>query len=701
MGMPRNDGAKKWREWLIGGVLVGGTVLLFSRSLGYGFINYDDPQYVTDNPAVQSGLSGAGLAWALSASVFSWHPLTWLSHMLDWQLYGDQAAGHHLTSVLLHAANAVLVWLLMRRLGAGTWWSAFAAAVFAWHPLRVESVTWISERKDVLSGCFFLLAIIAYTVFVERRAQGRRASPAYGALLACFVAGLMSKPMVVTLPVVLLLLEAWPLRRLGSPATLRPVLLEKAPLFLLSIVDAVATVLTQQNSGAFMLDLPFAARAGNALVALPRYLAKVVWPGDLIVCYAHPGHWPWPAVAGAGLFTLAATVYAWRERGRWPWLIIGWAWFLVVLLPTLGLLQVGFQSMADRYTYLPVLGIGMAVAWGGAAWVGDRRGRRLAALGAGGAILAGCVGCTWHQQSVWRDSVALFQHAVDVSPNNAVAHGFLASALFAQGRVEDAAAHAERAIALDPRATTARLTLADVRERQGRTDEAEALVQAVAALRPDDLNVRCQLGLLELSLGRPDEARALMVPALEASEALRQRTLELAARALQHGDRYVAQFHYEAVLAADPASAEAHAGLGVLELSRHDPWAALAHVREAARLRPDLADFQLVLARCAEEAGSLPEARSALDRALANAPESADICATAAEFHARQHEFGRAVQLYQEAVALAPSDARMHAALGSILMETGDRAGANASWRRALELDPGFPGLRDRLERTE
>jgi protein O-mannosyl-transferase len=345
-----------FRTAIICAILFGGTLLLFSRATRCGFVNYDDPTFVTDSPMVLGGLSWAGAAWAFTAPSDYWHPLVTLSHMLDCQLYGLSPAGHHFTSMLWHALNAVLAFLVFRRLTGGMWGSAFAAALFAWHPLRVESVVWITERKDVMSGCFFLLTILAYARFAAVRAAGQPALRAYLLAFACFAAGLMCKPMLVTLPFVLLLLDYWPLaRHPACPARL--LVLEKVPFLALSCAAAVATVLMQESSDAFVLSLPMSARLGNAVVSLARYLGKFVWPFDLIVCYEHPGSWPAASILGAAALLSCLAAIAWSQRRSRPWIAVGLGWYLVTLLPVLGLLQVGLQAMADRYTYLPLLGV--------------------------------------------------------------------------------------------------------------------------------------------------------------------------------------------------------------------------------------------------------------------------------------------------------------------------------------------------------
>jgi Flp pilus assembly protein TadD len=680
-------------------LLFGGTLLLFSRATGFGFINYDDPSYVTDNLQVQGGLSWAGLLWAFTASADYWHPLSWLSHMLDWQLYGPSASGHHLTSVLWHALNAVLAFLLFRRLAGGFWRSAFAAALFAWHPLRVESVVWITERKDVMSGCFFMLTLLAYARYVAVRAAGRPAWRPYLLALACFAAGLMSKPMLVTLPLVLLLLDFWPFARGTSLAAWRHLVLEKLPFFALSAAAAVATVLMQRQAGAFVLDLPVGARVGNAVVSFARYLGKFVWPFDLVVCYPHPGHWPAIAIAAASALVVGFGALAWWQRRARPWIATGLGWYLVTLLPVSGLVQAGFQAMADRYTYLPLLGIELALVWSIPWW--DSRPGRVAGAIVAAVLLAASAVRTWGQEGVWRDSVSLFAHAVQVTDRNDVAEDFLASALFAAGRFHEAAEHAGRARALNPRNDRVLVTLAGLSERQGQMDEAMALYRSALALRPDNPQVQCQLGLLELSRGHAEQARVLMTPALRSAPALRERTRQIGRTALEQGDTTVALFLYELVLAAAPDDAEAHAGAGLVLLARNDAAGAIVHLRTAVERAPALADAQLALAACAEQLGRTAEASAALARAEAAAPDSPVILSRVAELHARRRDFPTAIRLYRRVVELDPADSRAHAALGYLLIHAGDHAGGIAEWRRALELNPNIPGLRDRLQQEE
>jgi tetratricopeptide (TPR) repeat protein len=571
---------------LVGGLLLLGTLLLFSPAASFDFVILDDPAYVTDNPQVQSGLSWSGVVWAFTAPSANWHPLTWLSHMLDWQLYGPSPRGHHLTSVLLHAVNAALAFLVFRRLGSGLWLGACAAAVFAWHPLRVESVAWIAERKDVLSGLFFLLSILAYLRYVDRRRDGGRAWTRYLLTILCFSCGLMSKPMVVTLPVLLLVLDGWPLRRLTTRHDVWPLVREKLPFFVLSTAVSIVTLFMQRGEGAFVLDVPLEARAGNAVVSTVRYLGKFFWPFDLVACYAHPGRWPLWAVPGSGALLLGSSWLAWSQRRDRPWITAGWLWYLIGLLPVIGLLQVGLQSMADRYTYLPMLGIELALFWTVAPLVSGPRARILTTVGAL-LLLAGISARTWSQQHVWRDSVTLFEHAVKVTLGDSLAERYLASALFAANRIDEAAAMAERVCAREPQNDAALATLAGIRERQGRIPEAIELYRASLAIRPEHAILRMQMGLLELSLGRAAVAHREMTAALRARPALRARTLQLGQVARQHRDPASAYFYYTVVLTVMPDDVEALVGLGAVLIGGGDRAGGLAAWRRAFELDPD------------------------------------------------------------------------------------------------------------------
>lgn len=735
--------------------LFAGTVLLFSRGLGYGFSNYDDPSYITNNAHVQAGFTWESLRWAFAGRADYWHPLTWLSHMLDWQLYGDNASGHHLTSVLWHALNAVLAFVVVRRLTGAFWTSAFGAALFAWHPLRVESVVWITERKDVMSGCFFLLTVWAYAAYVRRKAGtvssppsefsvsdlSRPAGRFYLLALALFFGGLMCKPMLVAVPVVLLILDVWPLRRIDLTAPLRSwgpnaarLALEKLPFFVLSAVTSVVTVLMQQDKGAFVLDLPLAARLGNAAVSVARYLGKLFWPVDLTVVYPHPGYWPAAAVLGATALIIVLTAAGWRQRGARPWILAGWLGFLAALLPASGIVQVGFQAMADRYTYVPVIALQFALLWTlrDLPWL-RRHGWQAAS--AAGVVLLGCAGRTWNQQATWRDPATLFRHALAVTERNDVAHALLGYTLAGLRQTDEALLHARRALELNPRNETARFTIARVHEQNGDLDAAIATYRQILEFNPGDAESDYRAGLLLLRLGRNEEAHAHLRSAARTHPELVQRHVDAGMAELLHARPQLALGQFQTALALNPDEPTAHfgAGLALAQLERNDD--AIRHHETAVRLRPNYPEARaelgllllsrglpaeaephfvaalktsprfalahLGLGRCADQLGRMEEAAASFERALEFAPNEPAVHRALAQSLGRRQRFDDAARHYRRAVELKPHDAELHAELGYVLVLAGRRADGLRAWRTALELDPAFPGLRERLERLE
>lgn len=728
--------------FLVCTLLFAGTVFLFSRSLDYGFLNYDDPSYITNNAHVRAGLAWSGVVWAFTGHADYWHPLTWLSHMLDWELYDQVALGHHLTSILWHALNAVLVFFVFRRLTGAYWTAVFAAALFAWHPLRIESVVWVTERKDVMSGCFFLLTLWAYAAYADRRRQGVRALGRYALTLALFLFGLMSKPMVVSLPLILLLLDFWPLQRLPAASSSdarfrslvnrwRPLLVEKIPFFALSAIISVVTILMQTSFGAFTLTLPFAARLANAAVSCVRYIGKFFWPADLAIFYPHPGTWPLLVVLGAVALLAALTFLAWHQRTRRPWLATGWLWFLITLLPVIGILQVGMQAMADRYTYLSLLGLQLAL-FTSFTHLCTRPAARVFASLAASLILLGCIVRTWDQQFIWRDSVSLFRHATEVSPNSDAAHGFLAYTLLGDGRIQEAETEARRSLALNPSNTTALFTLASIHDRRDEIAEAVAGFQRVLELRPHDSLARLRLGLALLKQHRRDEAAPHLTAAIAAEPSYRESFLRQGFTDFRTGFAAAALVYFEAVLSAFPDDSDAHFGLALAltKLGRADE--SFTHLRRAAELRPDLAPVQvevglallsrrqpadavthfrhalaanpssamahLGLARALEQLKQSADAQPHLEKAFALAPENPLIQRAWATSLARRGRFAEAIVHYERASAQLPDDASLHAELGFALLLDNRRNDAIARFEQALRLDPNFPGLRERLQ---
>ena len=506
--------------------LAGGTFLLFRPSLDSNFISCDDPIYVTANPTVQRGLTLDGVRWAFSSLDVYWQPLTWLTHMADCQLYGLSPAGHHLTNVLLHTLNAVLLFLVLMRGTGQLWPSAFVAAAFAVHPLRVESVAWVAERKDVLSAACWLLAIWFYLAYSRRPKIGT-----YLPVLLFFALGVMAKPMVVTLPCTLLLLDFWPLGRLRRshqpgelasrpvggtraetavrPATIGRLVVEKAPLFAISVGVSFVTVWGQRACGALasLEAVSLAARALNALVSYADYLRMTLAPVRLGVLYPLPaGGVPvWRAV-GAAVLLLFLTVGAFSQTRRRPYLLFGWLWYLGTLFPVIGLFQAGPQGLADRFTYVPHMGLFAALAWGAASLPWPARRRKALIAAAGAMLLIGSMARTRGQLTYWSDSVKLFEHTLSVSPDNPFAHMHLGTALMAEGRSDEAKDHYLETLRLEPSYADAHSNLASLLMREGRASAALSHFRAALALKGESPWNQMNLALALEETGRAEEA---------------------------------------------------------------------------------------------------------------------------------------------------------------------------------------------------
>ena len=474
---------------------------VYAQTAGHGFVNYDDPSYVSANSQVARGLSLDGFAWAFSSGhMSSWSPLTWLSHMLDVQLFGLDPGAHHMVSVALHAATSVLLFLVLSRMTGDRWRSAFVAALFALHPLRVESVAWVSARKDVLSGLFFVLSLGAWTRWVERP----RAS-AYLLALGLFALGLLAKPMLVTLPFVLLLLDVWPLRR--GARGVRALVSEKLPFFVLAAASSLVTYAVQESGGAVRTfdAVPLGVRLANLPVSYATYLVKTIWPTELTVFHPLPPMQPAWRVAGSLLLLGAISVAALRDVRRRPALAVGWLWFIGMLVPVSGLVQVGGQAWAERYSYLPSIGLGVAAAWSVPS-LAPRALWPVRALAVGALSVAALL--SFRQVGVWRDSISLWTHALAVSPENYLAQSKLATLAIAAGRPDEAIARLELALHTNPAHAASHVTLAAALEQVGRADEARAHLERALELEPAFAIAHFNLANLLLDQARASDAEA-------------------------------------------------------------------------------------------------------------------------------------------------------------------------------------------------
>ncbi|MEW6307262.1 MAG: tetratricopeptide repeat protein [Verrucomicrobiota bacterium] len=562
------------RPSLICALLVAGTLALYWPALQCGFINFDDPEYVTENPMVTGGLTIDGLHWAFtSRHMGNWDPLNQLSHMLVCEFFGVSPAAHHGASVLLHAANVALLFTVLLRMTGALGASALATALFAWHPLNVEAVAWVSERKGVLSSFFWLLTLLAYARYVERPGRAR-----YALVVAGLVLGLMAKPMLLTLPFALLLLDIWPLKRLGGqpvawPA-LRPLAIEKIPLFMIVFLWVGVAVAAQQNIGALAdaEKLPLGARLGNALVSYARYLGKAFWPNELSIFYPHPVNWPSWQVAGVAVLLMVASIFACKSLRSKPFLFTGWLWFLGTFIPVIQLIQIGSHSMADRYFYVPGIGLFIAFSWlfQTSFPPASARFRPITAV----LLAAACFVATSRQLTHWRTSQALFEHALVVTADNFLAHNNLAHESYAKGNLPEALSHAHAALQIKPASAEVRNTLGSILLALGKVPEATEHLREAVRLRHGHAEAHNNLGM--------------------ALAAQKQFTAAIE--------------HYREALELRPHYAQAHNNLGGALLELNQPAEALPHFEAALALNPEMLQAHHNLAIALSKLGRMQEA---------------------------------------------------------------------------------------------
>ncbi len=646
------------------------------------FINFDDPTYVTSNPMVFQGLNAGAIAWAFTTVHGSnWHPLTWLSHMLDCQIFGDHAAGHHGVNVGFHAVNAVLLFLLLWRMTGAEWRSAFVAALFALHPLHVESVAWVSERKDVLSTFFGLLALLAY----GRYAQGRRLRVNYVLAVAFYALSLLSKPMLVTLPFVLLLLDYWPLGRLrvkrskdrvaGPPLPpLRRVLLEKAPFLALAIASSVVTFFAQHKGGSVVTiaTMPPLYRAANAVVSYGTYLEKMFWPAKLSVFYPFARELSSSKALVCLAMLLVVTAVTILCARRAPYFLVGWLWYLGTLIPVIGVVQVGTQAMADRYTYVPLMGIFIALTWG-IADLTARRSWRGFVLAPGAAIILGaCIVATRTEAGYWHDSVTLFTRALALTEHNALAEHNLAHALSTTGRQEESLAHFDNALRYWPGYTVAMLNRGNALNLMGRLDDAIAQYREAIQVRPDFEQAYYYLGnALALQL-KFDEAKTNLLMALKCMPDYPEAHLKLGNLLALQGDVSGAEQHLRVAVELQP-DAESCYFLGGVLARQKKFTEAVECFRAAIKSSPKYAaaqnDLAWILATSTDPKIRNPSEAIALATRACGATQdgSAGYLDTLGVAYSEARQFPQAIAITEKAVALVPGDTAFAAEMQSRL----------------------------------
>ena len=685
------------------------TLAIYLPVIELSFIAFDDTYYVTNNPKVQAGLTWESVRWAFTRMhAANWHPLTWLSHMLDCQLYGLKPLGHHVTNLLFHTANTLLLFGLLKRLTGAFWRSAFVAALFALHPLHVESVAWVAERKDVLSTLFFLLTLAAYARYVEVKSQEsptdktphaprttHHASRYYALSLSLLALGLMAKPMLVTVPCVMLLLDVWPLRRLQL-STLWRLLLEKVPFFLLSAASCVVTLIAQQKGGAVaplegVSAVSVESRIINTPISYVWYLAKLVWPSDLAIIYPYVREWPLDQVLLATALLIALTGLALWQGQRRAYLAVGWLWYLGTLVPVIGLIKVGTQSIADRYTYIPAIGLFIVLAWGMADLTAGWSKRALPlALGAA-AGLAACALVVGAQLLYWQNTEALFRHTLAVTRNNYTACNNLGFCFAQYGELELAKKYYRSAIEIAPNFPSARNNLGGALVQQGKSQEALAVFEDALNLNPQSAEAESNLGAALYCLERSDEAISHLRKAIQLDPEHPQAHYNLGNALLQKERLAEAVQEFRLAAQLNPCYAEAHNNLGVVLAKQGKLDEAVVEFRRAMACEPRLLPAHYGLGELLIDQGKPDAAIEQFNEVLRLQPNHAPAWLQLGRARASQGKLAEALEAFSAALRIKPDDAAAHYHLAAALASQPKTKAAIQHYREALKALPDFP----------
>ncbi len=687
--------------YLIIAFLIVASGLAYGRILCNDFINFDDNEYITENNHIKSGINIESIKWAITSSYASnWHPLTWLSHMLDWSLFGANASGHHLVNLLLHIGSVLFLFFFLAKTTKSLWPAAFVAAFFALHPLRVESVAWASERKDVLSMFFGMAALYVYAGYVEEQKLSR-----YFLCLALFALGLMAKPMLVTLPFVLLLLDFWPLERwpdVSNPShnptainntvsvkkknrhkhnvpgekklsasgksrgqSMGILLWEKAPFVFLAIISAVLTIWAQSKGGVIIAlqRLPFPERIVNAIVSYVGYLGKIFWPVDLAVFYPYEGSLPSWQVFGAAFILLgisAAVIYFIKKA---PFLFVGWFWYLGTLIPVIGLVQVGNQAMADRYTYLPSIGIGIMLTWGIVYLLPQEKLRKIILIPAAVIVLAVCIFLTGQQCGYWKNSIELFNYALQVTKANYLAHNNLGVALAEEGKNDQAIAHYFAAIDINPHYADPHSNLGAALAAEGKNDQAIAHYLAAIDIDPHHADFHSNLGVALAAEGKNEEA------------------IE----------------HYLTAIKINQDYDDAYYNLANLLIKQGKIEEAIGRYRETIKINPDNARAHYNLADILAQQGKIEEAIDHFREVLRINPSSFAALNNLGVYLEKQLKHDEAIYYYQRALHIEPNSPGVHFNLGVALGNKGELKEAIEHFRQAIYLKPDYEEARRAL----
>jgi tetratricopeptide (TPR) repeat protein len=657
--------------------LIIGIVVVYIKVQNYDFVGYDDELYVTKNLHVQKGISLEGLKWAFTTfHSANWHPLTWLSHMLDCTLYGLNPAGHHWTNVVLHIANTVLLFFILFMMTGALWQSAFVAALFALHPLHVESVAWISERKDVLSTFLFLLTVAAYYRYVKNSS-----AKYYILVIALLSLGLMAKPMLVTIPFVLLLLDFWPLKRFQYQRDFRlksekafgdairrhhRIILEKIPLFIPVVISCTLTFFAQISKGAIKAigALPLKYRIANAIVSYISYVLKAIWPDKLAIFYPHPGNTlpSWQIVGGA-LLIVAACYGAIRSAKKYPYIPVGLFWYLGTLVPVIGLVQVGDQAMADRYTYIPLIGIFIIVSWGAPNLFKKWHDEKIF-LGISAAILLVALSWkTFFQLNSWKNGITLFEHAVSVTENNYPAHYYLGTA-YGSIDLDKAVFHYKTALKIKPEFAMAFNNLGNIYTKKGQIDEAVNHYLKALKIKPDYFDALNNLGLAFFNKGDYDQAVLYFKRALKTDSKKTDAQMNLANVLFLQGKPDDAISQYKEILQTDSENADVHYNLAYVLSSQNKMNEAVLHYKETLKIDSKYSKAHYNLGNILLSQGKIKEA----------------------------------VTHYAKTIKFNPDFVQAYNKVGCILLRQGKFNKAKVFFSKALQLDPGFSEARTNLD---
>jgi len=695
-------------SWWIILCLVVGTLLIYWPVNKSEFVNYDDTDFVTSNPHVQAGLTPESFQWAWHSEVArNWHPITMLSHMLDCQLWNLNAGRHHFTNLLLHIANTVLLFLLLRLMTGALWRSAFVAALFAWHPLHVESVAWVAERKDVLSTFFLFLTFCAYVLYTRGKSM-----KFYALAILLFALGLMSKPMVVTAPFVMLLLDYWPLGRMRSSEKQQwdwRIILEKLPFFAMSAVLCVITYEIQKNGGAMMGDssLPLGARLENAVISYVRYIGKMFWPENLAGLYLRPGGWHlWQAVLAAVILVIVSII-AIKEWERRPWLLVGWCWYLGVLVPVIGIVQVGMQTMADRFTYVPLVGLFIIVAWGAQEAATAWRLPDFTLAIAAAIPLTSSMFLTARQVGYWKNSEALFTRMIAVTDNNFMAHYNLANLYSRQQRTGEALANYQMAVEEEPNYADAHNNYGGLLLELKRYDEAIKNYADAARINPQYIYfLNLANALADAASARHDTNQfALAVSAYgEAVKRNPQSTearVNLALTWEAQGRDAEAVAAYREALQINPDVEPAHFSVAEIlaRLGKIDE--AIPEYRAAIQLNPNHVESFNGLGVCYAMKNDMSDAETQFRKVIELQPGNSGANGNLGNVLAAQNRMDEAIQYYQAALRLNPRDYQTEFNLGLSLARRGQRDEAKTHYRQALRLKPDYEAAQQALQDME